>query len=408
MQDIIQCHQCGTPIAVSEVLRTQLRQQLAAEQEQAIAAARQLALQEAQQQWQAELQRQQQQAQQQLIDLQAKLQAQQRATEQQLLRQQKEAEHERELLRQQLKESQQRIQQAQQAELVLRQEKAKLEERARSIELEVQRKLDAARTEMEARLRTQVAAEHDLKLKQKEKQIEDLRKALEDAKRRSELGSQELQGEVLELDIEHTLQRLFPVDRITPVAKGARGADIRQIVINNQLQECGTILWESKNAKQWQPAWLEKLKDDQRNAGTNLAVLVSATVPEHIRGFGRIDGVWVCDLKTWQALAAVLREQLIQISFAHAANQNLDAKMEMLYHYLSGDEFRQRVEAIIEAFQALQEQINKERRAMTKHWEEREKYLQKVMSSTSSMYGALQGIIGKALPPVAALEFSGE
>lgn len=394
MQDHIQCHQCGTTIAVSEVLRSQLRRELDAEQQQAIQAAEAKALVQARQQLQQEFAQQQQHTTQQLAALQAQLQQQQLDAAQQL-----------QLLQAQLSDSQQRIAAAQQNELTLRQEKAALEARAREMDLEVQRKLDAARSQIEQQLRLQLADEADLKLKQKEKQIEDLRKALEDAKRRSELGSQELQGEVLELDMERTLQHLFPIDRVQPVSKGTRGADILQTVVNPQLQDCGVIVWESKNAKHWQAAWLDKLKEDQRNAGAAIAVLVSAVIPDNIRGFGRIDGVWVCDLKSWQALAAVLREQLVQVNFARASHQNMDAKMEMLYHYLSGDEFRQRVEAIVEAFDAMKLQIDKERRAMEKHWAEREKYLQRVIGSTSSMYGALQGIIGQALPPVAALGF---
>ena len=313
MQDTtIECHRCGTTIAISDVLRGQMRQELAAEQQQAIRTA---------------IARTEQQA-------------------------------------------QERLQQ------------------------------------LEHSLRNQIAEEQDLKLKQKDQQITNLLKDLENAKRRSELGSQELQGEVLEQDMQTTLQHAFPHDRIQPVPKGMRGADIIQTVINSQLQECGAIIWESKNTKAWQPAWLDKLKEDQRTAGAAIAVLVSVVVPEQIRGFGRMDGIWVSDLKSWSALAAVLREQLIQVSYAHAASQGLDAKMELLWRYLAGDEFRQRVETIIEAFDTMQAQISKERRAMEKHWNEREKQLQRVISSTTGMYGALQGIIGKAMPVVAALEFA--
>lgn len=366
MQDTtIECHHCGTTIAISDVLRGQMRQELAAEQQQAIRAATARAEQHAQERLQHELQ----------------------------------------AMQQQLNSSEQRVAAANKAELTLRQEKAELEARARDMELEIQRRLDSARQQLEHSLRNQIAEEQDLKLKQKDQQITNLLKDLENAKRRSELGSQELQGEVLEQDMQTTLQHTFPHDRIQPVPKGMRGADIIQTVINSQLQECGAIIWESKNTKAWQPAWLDKLKDDQRTAGAAIAVLVSVVVPEQIRGFGRIDGIWVSDLKSWPALAAVLREQLIQVSYAHAANQGLDAKMELLWRYLAGDEFRQRVETIIEAFDTMQTQISKERRAMDKHWNEREKQLQRVISSTTGMYGALQGIIGKAMPVVAALEF---
>ncbi len=293
---------------------------------------------------------------------------------------------------------------AQEAELLLRQEKAALEERAREIDLELARRLDAAKRELEQSVRKAAAEEQDLKLKEKEKQIADLRQALDDAKRRSELGSQELQGEVLELDIQAALERQFPQDRIDPVLKGARGADIQQRVRNDRLEECGLILWETKNAKNWAPAWIDKLKQDQRVAGAAVAVLVSVALPDGMEGFGRIDGIWVAGLTGWPALAVALREQLIQVAYARAASEGKNEKMELLYQYLAGDEFRQRVEAIVEAFGALQGQVQRERRAMEKHWAEREKQLQRVISSTSGMYGALQGIVGGGLAAIAALE----
>lgn len=293
---------------------------------------------------------------------------------------------------------------AQEAELTLRQEKTALEARARELDLEVARKLDAAKAELETGIRKAAAEEQELKLREKEKTINDLRQALEDAKRRSELGSQELQGEVLELDIQAALERQFPADLITPVLKGARGADIQQRVRNDRLEDCGLILWETKNAKNWAPAWIDKLKQDQRAAGAAAAVLVSAALPEGIEGFGRIDGIWVAGLKLWPALAVALREQLIAVSYARAAAAGKDEKMELLYQYLSGDEFRQRVEAIVEAFEAMQLQLNRERRAMEKQWAEREKQIARVVGSTSAMYGALQGIVGAGLASIPALE----
>jgi len=297
---------------------------------------------------------------------------------------------------------------AQAAELALRKEKTTLDERARELDLEVARKLDEEKRKLETAVRKAAAEEQDLKLKEKEKQIADLRQALEDAKRRSELGSQELQGEVLELDIQAALERQFPADRIDPVPKGMRGADILQRVRNERLEECGAIVWEAKNTKLWQPAWLDKLKQDQRSVGAVAAVLVSVALPDGIEGFGRIDGIWVAGLKTWPALAVALREQLIAVAYARTASEGKNEKMELLYQYLSGDEFRQRVEAIVEAFEAMQSQIQRERRAMEKQWAEREKQIQRVVGSTSAMYGALQGIVGGGLAPIPALDLEGE
>jgi hypothetical protein len=307
------------------------------------------------------------------------------------------------LLKEQLAEQSRKAQEAQQAELALRKEKAVLDERSRTMDLEVARKVDAEKQRLEEAIRKSAAEEQALKLKEKEKQIEDLRKALDEAKRRSELGSQELQGEVLELDIQGALERQFPHDDIEPVPKGMRGADIVQRVIDGRGRECGSIVWETKNTKHWQAQWLIKLKEDQRAVGSALAVLVSVVLPEGIQGFGRIDGVWVSDLQSWPALAVALREQLVQVAFAHAAAEGKGEKMELLYRYLAGDQFRSRVQGIVEAFTGMQEQLARERRAMEKLWREREKQIERVVTNTVGMYGEMRGLIGSSMPEIPAL-----
>ncbi len=308
------------------------------------------------------------------------------------------------LLQEQLAEQQQKVQAAQEAELSLRKEKLALEERARELDLEIARRLDAEKQRLEESIRKSVGEEQSLKLREKEKQIDDLRKALEDAKRMSEQGSQELQGEVLELDVEAALVRQFPQDTIRAVPKGTRGADLIQEVRNGFLQTCGTILWETKNTKHWSPAWVAKLKEDQRAVGASVAVLVSVALPEEIAEFGQIDGVWVASLRAWPALAIALREQIIQVAFAHAASEGKNEKMELLYRYLAGAQFRQRVQGIVEAFTALQTQLLRERRAMEKLWKEREKQIECVITNTVGMYGEMRGIVGASLPEIPALE----
>jgi hypothetical protein len=365
---IIQCPNCKAEIPVSELLRAEIREQL-----------------------ESSLQEQHQRQLQAAVTM-----AQSKAREG--------LDFELRDLQQQLTDQQKKTQQAQESELKLRQEKIQLEQRARELDLEVARKLDDQRKQLEQTLRQNFSAEQDLKLKEKEKQIEDLRKALEDAKRRSELGSQELQGEVLELDIQATLERLFPSDHIEPVPKGIRGADIIQQVHNPLHQPCGSIVWETKNTKNWTNNWLDKLKEDQRTIGAPLAVLVSVALPGNIESFAQVDGVWVSNPQSWPALAAVLREQLIQVAFAHAASEGKQEKMEILYRYLAGDQFRQKVQGIVEAFTALQEQIARERRAMEKQWKEREKQVERVITNTVGMYGEMSGILGGTLPSIPALE----
>jgi Uncharacterized protein conserved in bacteria len=294
---------------------------------------------------------------------------------------------------------------AQQAELALRQQADALEARARDIELEIARSVDARKTEWEKGLRQSVSEEQSLKIREKEKQIEDLGKVINELQRKSQQGSQEMQGEVLELDIQAALERQFPHDRIAPVPKGMTGADLIQTVVDAAFNPCGALIWEVKNTKSWSPAWLDKLKADQREAGAALAVIVSVALPEGVRGFAQIQGVWVSDLVHYPMLAVALRDQLQQLAYARAAGVGKNDKMERLYQYLAGNEFRHKVETIVEAFTAMRVQLDKERRAMNKHWAEREKQIERVVTSTTGMYGALQGIIGQSLPAIAALEF---
>jgi hypothetical protein len=311
---------------------------------------------------------------------------------------------ERRILERELADERERRAAAQQAELELRKEKSALENRARELDLEVARRVDIERERLEEALRRGFAEQHDLKLREKEKLIDDLRRALEEAKRKSEQGSQERQGEVLEIDVQAELERRFPQDLVSPVPKGARGADLLQEVRDGATRACGLIVWEIKNTKRWQAGWLDKLKDDQRAVGANLAVLVSTALPDGIVELGRIDGVWVASLRAWPALALALREQLIQVAFAHAASDGKHEKMEFLYHYLAGDQFRSRIEAIVEAFTTLQSQLSRERVAMERIWKEREKQIERVLANTAGMYGEVRGIVGSSLPKMAALE----
>jgi hypothetical protein len=293
---------------------------------------------------------------------------------------------------------------AQQAELELRKEKSAIEDRARELDLEVARRLDRERGELAASLRRDLVAEQDLKLKEKDKLIDELRCDLDMARRKSEQGSTQRQGEVLEIDVEAELRHRFPQDVIVPVSKGMRGADLVHEVRDAGLHACGTIVWELKNTRNWHPAWLDKVKGDQRSIGANLAVIVSTALPDGIVEFGRIDGVWVAGLRAWPALALALREQLLQVGFAHAAAHGKNEKMECLYGYLAGDQFKGRIEAMVEAFTALRHGLDGERRAMERIWREREKQIERVLVNTAGLYGEVRGIVGATVPSVPALE----
>jgi hypothetical protein len=310
---------------------------------------------------------------------------------------------EKEILRSELADERERRVAAQAAEIALRQERNALEIRARDLDLEVARRLDAEKQRLEQALRQGFAEQEELRFKEKERLIDELRAALADAKRKCELGSAERQGEVLEIDLQAGLERRYPHDLLTPVPKGARGADLLQNV-REGTRSCGLILWETKNTRHWQSAWIDKLKCDQRAAGASLAVLVSAALPDDIVEFGRIQGVWVASLRAWPALALALREQLVQIAFAQATSEGRHEKTELLYRYLAGEEFRSRVEAIVEAFVAMQAQLGRERSAMTRLWKEREKQIDRALTATAGVYGEVRGILGGSLPTIAALE----
>ena len=292
-------------------------------------------------------------------------------------------------------------------ELVLLQEKAALEEARKDMELVYQRKSIEERQQLEKQLIEKYSSETDLKLKERDKQIEDLRKSLAEAKRVSEQGSMETQGEVLELDLEANLNMHFPHDEIAPVPKGIRGADVIQTV-NNQGVNCGSIIWETKNTKAWSSAWIDKLKDDQRAVGANLAVLVSTELPEGINTFGQLDGVWVSSVAAYIPLAMALRQQLAQVTFARSASEGKSEKMEMVYEYLAGDAFRHKVEAIVETFVGMQEQLNKEKRAYARLWKEREKQIDRIIENTAGMYGDVRGLIGAAVPEIKALSLEAD
>ncbi len=293
---------------------------------------------------------------------------------------------------------------AQERELALRKQARALEDKQREFDLELKRRLDQERYKLEEQIRKRVVEEQALKLGEKEKLINDLRKALDAAKRKTEQGSQEHQGAVMEIDLHSMLTGEFPNDQLQAIAKGTRGADIMQEVHNSASLPCGKILWESKNTRHWSPGWIDKLKDDQRAANAAIAVLVSVALPENIGTFGFVNGVWVSNRAACLSLAFALREQLIQVAFARNASVGKHDKMEALYRYLSGDQFRLKVEAIVEAFSAMQEQLYKERRAMEKLWKEREKQIQRIMLNTVGMYGDMRGIVGSSLPAIDALE----
>ncbi len=304
-------------------------------------------------------------------------------------------------------EQKNKIQELQSAELDLRKQRNALEQEKQSLELDVQRRVDVERDKIFQEAKQQALGETDLKLKEKDKMIDMMRKQIDEAKRKGEQGSMQVQGEVQEDELKAALSQAFPVDLIDDVPQGTRGADLVQTVHSQYGNKLGVILWESKNTKNWSSDWIKKLKSDQGLVKADLCILVSQVLPNDVTTFTAVDGVWVCHYRYALALAHVLRSQVLEIGKLKDAMVGKDEKMEMLYAYLSGPQFRNRVENIVMAFGSLQEELTKERRSMERMWAKRGKEIEKVMINTTGMYGDLQGIIGdKVLPSVETLELA--
>ena len=248
----------------------------------------------------------------------------------------------------------------------------------------------------------------ELREKELLKQIEDQKKLTEEMKRKQEQGSMQLQGEVLELAIEEYLASHFPLDMIDEIKKGANGADCLQIVNTREHQNCGTIYYESKRTKSFQPAWIEKFKNDIRDKKANIGVLVTEVLPIGMERMGLMEGIWICTFDEFKGLCNVLRQSIIQLNQAVETQENKGDKMEMLYGFLTSNEFRLQIEGIVEGFSQMQSDLIKEKNSMQRIWKQREKQIDKVVNNTINMYGSIRGIAGNAVQPVKLLEIDSE
>ena len=307
-------------------------------------------------------------------------------------------------LKEELDEKSKKLSDAQKTELELRKKTRELKEKEEALELEIEKKLEKEREIIKQSALKQHQEEHHLKDLEKEKIISDLKKSLDDAKRKAEQGSMQTQGEVLELDLEDTLRNIFRFDEIEPVPKGVAGADVIQTVKDKLLQPCGKILWESKSTKSWSKGWIQKLKDDQIAVGAEMAIILTEAMPPDVENFDTIDNVWVTKKSLAIPLATVLRETLINLTYARNSAEGMTEKMQVLYQYIVGPEFKQKMEAIIDTFTNMNDQLTREKRAMTKIWKEREKQIERVVGNTSGMYGDFKGLIGSALSDIDSLE----
>jgi hypothetical protein len=304
-----------------------------------------------------------------------------------------------------LKFRDEKLAEAQKAQADLIKKQRELDDAKRELELTVEKRVQNGLTEIRTLAKKEAEDEQKLKVMEKEQTIAAMQKQIEDLRRRAEQGSQQLQGEVQELELENLLRMKFPFDAIEPVPKGEYGGDVLHRVVGAGGQPGGAILWEFKRTKNWSDAWLVKLRDDQRAAKADIAVIVSHSLPKGVETFEMVDGVWVTHPRAALPVAMILRHSLLQLALVRQSSEGQQTKTEMVYQYLTGPRFRQRVEAIVEAFSTMQEDLDKERKVIMKQWAKREEQIVRVMTATVGMYGDLQGIAGKSLQEIEGLEF---
>ena len=300
-----------------------------------------------------------------------------------------------------------KLAEAQKAQVEILRRERELKDAQREIELTIEKRVQDNLAAARDKARKEAEEELKLKVMEKEQTISSMQRQIEELKRKAEQGSQQLQGEVQELELEEMLSSKFPRDTILPVPKGEFGGDVLHRIVGPLGQICGTILWESKRTKNWSDTWLPKLREDQRTAKAEIAVIVSQVLPKDIESFGMVDQVWVAHPKVALPVAIALRQTLLEIAGARKASEGQQTKMEMVYQYLTGPRFRQRIQAIVEAFSSMREDLDRERKAITKQWSKREEQIDRVMQATVGMYGDLQGIAGKTLQEIEGLEFQG-
>jgi len=306
-----------------------------------------------------------------------------------------------------LKQRDAKLAEAQQAQAELMGKQRELDDARRELELTIAKRVQADLGSERERAKREAEEELKFKVMEKDQTITAMQKQIEDLKRRAEQGSQQLQGEVQELELEALLTAKFPRDMIQPVPKGEFGGDVLHRVIGPTNQPCGTILWESKRTKNWSDGWLPKLREDQRAAKAEIAVIISQALPKDIETFGFTGEVWVADPKVALPVAMALRQTLIEVACLRQASEGQQSKMEMIYGYLTGPRFRQRVQAIVEAFSSMKKDLDVEKKVITRQWAKREEQIDRVMQATVGMYGDLQGIAGRTLQEIEGLEFQG-
>jgi hypothetical protein len=312
------------------------------------------------------------------------------------------------LLREELDEKSNKIKELNKATITIEKLKREKDELEESIKAEAEKELNLKIGQEKERIHKEEFEKNELKFKELQKQLEDQKTLTEEMKRKQDQGSMQIQGEVQELAIEEWLSEKFPLDSIQEIKKGERGADCLQIVNTRSRQNCGTIYYESKRTKNFQANWIEKFKADIREKNADIGVLVTDALPADMDRLGLKDGIWICTYNEFKGLCTALRESIIQVNTALATQENKGDKMGMLYNFLTSNEFKLQIEAIVEGFTQMRSYLESEQRAMRSIWKKREKQIDKVLLNTSDMYGSIKGIAGNAVQSVSLLELPGE
>jgi hypothetical protein len=307
-------------------------------------------------------------------------------------------------LQQHLTDNNAKLAAAQQAQLDVMRKSRELDDARRELDLSVEAKVQESLVGVREKARLDAEEGLKTRLSEKEHQIAGMQRKIEDLLRKAEQGSQQTQGEALELELELSLRSRFPRDLIEPVPKGECGGDVLHRVLGHAGQICGTIIWESKRTKTWNDNWLAKLRDDQRTIKAEIALIVTSALPKGIDTFDIIENVWVADPRFAIPLAIALRPSLIDVAGSRLAQEGQQTKMELVYRYLTGQHFRHRIDAILEKFNDMRDDLDRERKVMTKLWAKREEQLNGVLDSTAGLYGDLQGIAGRAMPEIEGLD----
>ena len=392
--NIISCPHCKKEISVDEVLKHQIEASMKLEYEQKS---------------KADADEIRRKAKEYLEKKEKELEAEQKANQEKLEERVKKQlieqnELEQKMLKEEVEENKTRNKKLMDQLTEMTRELRKVREEKDNAQLEMEKKLSEEKLKLQEVAEKKIKEEFQLSIAEKDKMLSDALKANEDLKQKLTQSSQQLQGEVQELELEEVLQREFPFDEITPVPKGITGADTMQKVRDQTGRVCGVIIWESKRTKSWEEGWVAKLKSDMRSAKSDLAILISNHLPKDINNFGPKDGIYVTNFENFLAVAKIMRLKIIEICYAKLATDGVKGQKEILWNYVTGNEFKQRVEAIVEAFNMMKVGLEKEKQYFAKKWSRDEKLIDTVINQTIGMHGDLQGLMGASLPEIKSLE----